>query len=150
MHDVDGLLLFAPYFKVNTKWNLFMKTEDFAYYLSKIIPYIRKFSNGQIYSKEGEQRYRSYLFVSLKSVKELSKIGSDAQKAVMNIKIPTIWFHSKNDLAADFNTSHTLFNKLPSEDKEFIELTNSNHVLTYDNDWKFICKKIVKFIDQHR
>lgn len=144
--DVSKLVVLSPYFKVKQKWYYLGKPEKWAKRFSFILPYIKKLKIGQINDPKGLENYSAYERIPLKAVGELVKVGNLSLEEGNNIKCPTMWMHSKNDIVSDFNLSRETFDRIESADKEFIEFTRSNHIILYDYDSNEVIEQIVRFL----
>jgi len=151
--EISQLVLFGPYINITKKWYYPGKPENWAKRLFRILPYVkkRKYSKNpnltNINDPEGFKRYDSYKHLPVKAVRELEKISQNARQNIDKIHCHVLWFHSKGDIAADFNSARSFFDKIPSKHKTFIEYTRSNHVILYDYDSKDAIQKTLSFLN---
>ncbi|MBN1902078.1 alpha/beta fold hydrolase, partial [Candidatus Sumerlaeota bacterium] len=152
--EIDQLILFGPYIEITQKWYYPGKPENWAKRLFTIMPYVKKrkyspnpnFTN--INDPEGFKRYDSYKHLPVKTVRELEKISRNARANIDRIHCDVLWFHSKGDIAADFNSAKSFFEKIPSQNKTFVEYTKSNHIILFDYDSEDAIKRTIAFLKE--
>ena len=144
--DPVGLVLFGAYVEVTRKWYYFGRAEDWARRLHKIMPYVRKIGDMNINDPEGKKLYDSYHTLPVKTVMELEKIGKEAKEKADDIHCPVLWLHSREDIAADYNAAKKCFDKIASDDKEFITYEKSNHIILFDYDAEDAVKRTLEFM----
>lgn len=145
--DVHRLTVLSPYFETHKKWYYFGKPEVWAARFAKVFPYIRKLKIGQISDPKGLETYTAYRKIPLKAVAELSEIGKIALSQVEDISCPILWMHSTNDIVADFILSKESFERTKSDEKRFIEFSESNHIILYDYDADVSIHAIQRFMN---
>ena len=144
--DVSKLVLLSPYYRIRQKWYYLGKPEKWAKRLNLLLPYVKKMKIGQINDPKGLNSYNAYEKLPLKAVGELVKVGNMALASGYNVKCPILWMHSNRDIVSDFRFSRDTFNKYESNNKKFIEYTNSNHILLYDYDSIDVIEQIMRFL----
>lgn len=152
--EINQLVLFGAYIDITKKWYYPGKPENWAKRLFRILPYVkkRKYSKNpnftNINDPEGFKRYDSYKHLPVKTVRELVKISQNARQNIESIHCDVLWFHSKGDIAADFKSAKSLFEKIPSKNKTFVEYTRSNHIILYDYDSEDAIKRTIMFLKE--
>ncbi len=151
--EFGRLVLFGPYIDITQKWYYPGKPENWVKRLFRILPYVkkRKYSKNpnltNINDPEGFKRYDSYKHLPVKTVRELEKISQNARQNIDRIHCKVLWFHSRGDIAADYSSARSFFDKIPSKHKTFVEYTRSNHVILYDYDSKDAVQKTLAFLN---
>lgn len=152
--EINQMVLFGPYIDVTKKWYYPGRPENWAKRLFRVLPYVkkRKYSKNpnftNINDPEGFKRYDSYKHLPVKTVRELEKIAQNARENIGNIHCDVLWLHSKGDIAADFGSAKSLFQKIPSKNKTFVEYTKSNHIILYDFDSEDAIKRTIAFLKE--
>lgn len=82
----------------------------------------------------------------LSCIYELLKLSKFVQKSLYQIDAPVLLLHSKEDDLASIKSPKLIYNKIPSQIKEYIELQNSYHLIVLDNDKEFVFEKTKQFI----
>lgn len=144
--DVEKILLIAPYYRVTSKWYYFGPVEEWNSRLSGIIPWVKKPLIGQINDPEGLKRYFAYRRFPTSSVLELDKLGKLAMEKAKDVRCEVLVLHSAGDIAADLGTCEKVVATMPSEKKQIIEYTKSNHVIFYDYDSKDAVRKSMEYL----
>jgi carboxylesterase len=86
--------------------------------------------------------YESYSAIS---IRELLKLSKNIRPYLKEITTPTVVLHSTQDDLCDIKNAKELFNKLSSKDKKFIELHDSYHMVTLDNERDMVFKESSDF-----
>ena len=82
----------------------------------------------------------------VKSMKELLRLMKQVREDLSEIHCPALIFSSTTDHVVPPNNSATIYQKIQSIDKTLIELHESFHVATLDNDADLIVKESIDFI----
>ena len=69
------------------------------------------------------------------------------RKNLQDAKSPLLLFHSTEDHVLPVSNTEIIMNEIGSTPKERIELTNSYHVATLDNDAPEIFEKSLAFVE---
>ena len=80
---------------------------------------------------------------------ELLKLSKYIRNNLDKVTAPVLLFHSKDDDLTSIKSAEVVYNKINSKDKEKIILTNSYHMIFYDNEKEFVFNKIAEFINLH-
>lgn len=79
-------------------------------------------------------------------VLEIMKFSSFARKKMHKVKTPVLLIHSIEDDFTSIKSAEFVYKNISSEKKELVKLENSYHVITLDNDKKFVTEKSIEFI----
>ena len=83
-----------------------------------------------------------------KSVKEIVSLTKLVKKDLNKITCPILIFKSPEDHVVPSRNQEYIFTNISSDQKALIELSNSYHVATLDNDWETIADKSISFIER--
>lgn len=84
------------------------------------------------------------------SINELRKLLDEITENIPEITCPILIFKSLEDHIVPAEHQDYIFDHVGSEDKQLIELKNSYHVATLDNDSALIIRKSIAFIEAHK
>ena len=146
--EVNKLILFGPYLDITRKWYYLGKPEKWAKRLYPILPYVGKIKIANINDPAGLKRYDSYKHLPVKTVLEMEKLSHKAGENIDKIHCSILWFHSRHDIASDYNSAKSFFEKIPSRRKNFIEYTRSNHMILYDYDAQDAIRRTLAFLNR--
>ena len=82
-----------------------------------------------------------------KGVLQLNAMLKQTRKNLQDAKSPLLLFHSTEDHVLPVSNTEIIMNEIGSTPKERIELTNSYHVATLDNDAPEIFEKSLAFVE---
>ena len=80
---------------------------------------------------------------------ELLKLSSYVRKRLQNIVSPILIIHSKEDDLTSIKSANIVYKNIASNDKNLIILTDSYHMVLYDNEKEFVFSKAVEFLNMH-
>lgn len=83
------------------------------------------------------------------AVKQLLTFMSEVKAGLSSIHCPTLVLVSPEDHVVPPSNSQTILDTITSKDKHLIELPESYHVATLDNDQQTIIDQTLKFFDKH-
>jgi carboxylesterase len=78
---------------------------------------------------------------------ELLRYSKHLKKNMDKVKAPTIIMHPLEDDICDIRNARYVFDHIGSNDREFISLKNSYHIVTIDNDRDVVIKKTAEFFN---
>ncbi len=148
-NSVDKLVLAAPYFSITYRWPLVLKVETWTTLLQPLIRWVYKGKHFmQVNRKEARDKILSYAWVPTKGAKTLINIGNQAKQedVLSNIKCPVLMIHAHGDKAASPKAAQSAYNKLASQEKQFIWLERSNHQIFWDYEQEEVMKAIENFL----
>ena len=148
--EFSNLYLVNAFVDKSSSWYKVVPFETRLHFASPLLYYSRKSKVAQINDPEGLAKHIAYWTMPyqpvLSSLPFLAAVRVDASR----ISIPTLAIHSKNDRVADFERLKEVFDKIDSEDKEFMNLSRSNHVLLFDYDREEVINRIISFEESRR
>ncbi|MDQ0232480.1 alpha/beta hydrolase [Metabacillus malikii] len=133
-HHLEGIFLINAAV-TEVCYQQFLEEEEQAY-LNEGKPDIKKHDVYEI----------TYDKVPLKSVKNLLLLMEDTKSRLHTVTAPTILFKSTTDHVVAPNNSEYIYKNIDSEEKQIIELENSYHVASMDNDANMIVEYVVEHI----
>ncbi|WP_077328274.1 alpha/beta hydrolase [Virgibacillus siamensis] len=104
---------------------------------------------GSDIKKEGIEEL-AYAKTPVKSMKEIITLSMIVRGNLEKITAPALVFSSITDHVVPPKNSQEIYDSISSEDRELIELENSYHVATLDNDKELIAEKCVAFVNRLR
>ena len=114
--------------------------------LSKVIPSLPGISND--IKKPGQDEI-AYTKIPLKAAASLSDLWKVVQGDISKVTQPTLLFRSVEDHVVEPSNAAFIMNHIASTDKQQIELPDSYHVATLDNDAPTIFAKSLTFVRSH-
>ena len=66
---------------------------------------------------------------------------------INRLTAPLIIIHSKEDDLSSIKGAKFIYEKAPSKIKKFVELTNSYHIITMDNERDIVSKETISFFN---
>jgi carboxylesterase len=66
---------------------------------------------------------------------------------INRLTVPFIIIHSKEDDLSSIKGAKFIYEKAPSKIKKFVELTNSYHIITMDNERHIVSKETISFFN---
>lgn len=82
-----------------------------------------------------------------KSIKQIVQLMKVVKEDLSKVTCPVLIFVSKEDHVVPPNNSQLIYEHISSKEKELIELKNSYHVATLDNDQHIIIENTLLFIN---
>jgi carboxylesterase len=147
--DVGRIYLISPFIFVGNKFLVF-SVDRFLKKFSEVFLYSKKINVGQINDVEGGGDYIAYYNFPLVPIKNSYDFIDIVVRDLARIEEPILIQHSKEDDAANFESSEIIFKNIGSEDKEFKEFDRSNHVLLFDYDREEIINNVIEFEGERR
>lgn len=80
---------------------------------------------------------------------ELLKLSAYVRKELTKVKAPILLIHSKDDDLTSTKSAEIVYKNISSDDKEYILLYDSYHMVLYDNEKEFVFNKSLDFIESH-
>jgi len=84
----------------------------------------------------------------LSCVYELLELSKLVRKKLHKVESPLLLIHSKFDNLASTKGAYIVYNNVSSQIKKYIELTDSYHMILYDNEKIFVMESVKEFINQ--
>ncbi len=95
------------------------------------------------------QDERAYAKIPVRAMRQLALLLSEARRGLAAIECPALVFSSPTDHVVPPANQRELFTRLRTRDKEFVQLTQSHHCATLDNDREQIFLGALQFIAAH-
>jgi len=86
-------------------------------------------------------RYPAVTFV------ELKKFSKYIRRNIEKVKTPTIIFHPELDDICNIKNAEFIYEHIGSNEKEFVVLSDSYHMITIDNDREIVIEKTTEFFN---
>ncbi len=148
--DADAVVLCAPYFGVTHQWYYLLKAETWTHLTAPIINWVRKSDRFiQVNRREVKDQIVSYQWIPMKGVDALIELGKTASDPALlkRIDCPTLFLHSKKDIAASWQDSENAYGQISSLKKRFVWLERSNHIVFWDYDREQVTEEILDFLN---
>jgi carboxylesterase len=137
--DVDGLVLVNPMIHIP---GMLVKFSPIIARLKAGMP-----SVGDDIKKPDTTEW-GYDVLPTKGVLQLNKMLKITRKELGQVSAPVMLFHSEEDHVLPVSNTEIIMAELGSADKQRIELTDSYHVATLDNDAQTIFTNSLKFVER--
>jgi len=92
------------------------------------------------------QDERAYAKIPVRAMRQLALLLSETRRALPAVECPALVFSSPADHVVPPANQRELFARLRTGDKEFVQLTQSHHCATLDNDREQIFQGALRFI----
>jgi carboxylesterase len=136
-YQVDGVVSLAPGMYLKNKF------AKLSHILHPIYYYTHKNSRSDI---KADEKTLTYNKIPLKSISELLKFFKHLKNDLADIYAPTLIIYSKQDHVIDGKSSIEIYNKISSVDKRILELQDSFHILTLDQEKEKVFQETASFI----
>lgn len=113
--------------------------------VSPIFNYLKKFETAKINDFVGLENHIAYYNFPFAPVLNSENFLKGMIENFNLIDENVLIVHSVNDDVASFNSIMDMYGLVSSENKEFLELEKSNHVILRDYDSKDVIEKIIEF-----
>lgn len=81
-------------------------------------------------------------------IEELFKYSKYVRRHMRKVNAPVLLIHSKFDNITSVKSAEFVFNKISSPQKQLLLVEDSYHVVTLDNDKKYVTDKTLEFLEQ--
>ena len=108
--------------------------------------YQNKPNGPDISDEEARKKAVTYDKTPLKTVRELLDLYKHLKVDLPDIYTPVLLIHSEQDHVVDIKGAEYIYEKISSEDKQFLKLKNSFHVLTLDKEKEIVYREIDNFV----
>jgi len=92
---------------------------------------------------------RAYDKIPMRSTRQLALLLAAVRRDLSLVRCPALLFSSITDHVVPPENQREIYDTIASTDKEFIELQNSYHVATMDNDKELVFAKTLEFVEAH-
>ena len=80
---------------------------------------------------------------------ELIKLSRRVINNLNEFEVPILLIHSKEDDLTSTKSAKVVYDNIKSKDKEMIVLSDSYHMILYDNEKEFVFNKAFEFLNNH-
>lgn len=84
----------------------------------------------------------------LSCVHELLRLSKFVRARLKEVKTPILVVHSKYDNLTRVKSAKIVMNAIYSEDKKYIELSDSYHMVLYDNEKQYVMDSALEFLNR--
>ncbi len=91
----------------------------------------------------------AYEKTPVKSIGEINQLMKQVREKLKEVEVPTLILVSEEDHVVPPRNSQDIYEKIKSEDKKLVQLSNSYHVATLDHDQDLIIKETLNFIKDY-
>lgn len=146
--DIDGWAI--PWYKFLLPLGLYTPLKHIYYWKEKE-PYgiknesMRKKIMSMMFSEKTEMM--AYDKIPAYIILELKKMSRYIKKHISYLKAPLIIIHSKEDDLSSIKGAKFIYEKTSSVFKKFIELSDSYHIITMDNEKAIVSKETINFFE---
>lgn len=147
-YPVASMIMLAPFFQLKSEWYLGAKLDTYVKNLYRLWPYVPVISL-PIANKEGRllaEAYRPYSFYSVHTVRSALDLIESILPHTSQLDIPLLMIQSEHDKVVCPAKAKSVFDAWPAEPKEWVGLTESNHILCWDNDKQTVIDRTLGFI----
>jgi len=152
-NDIEGIILISP--------AVFIKGDAILRLLAR---FYDRYTNVRIRPKPGMNlRYKkfytrlkeyektgSYLSVPVKSALEFFHfIDTFAKPYLSDVTVPTLILQSDHDPVTQTRSAKYIYDRINSDDKHLIMISNNEHVIISDDTRKKVYEEVVNFIKNH-
>ena len=85
----------------------------------------------------------------MSAIYELLKLSKQVRKNLKEFNVPILLIHSEEDDLTSKKSAHIVYNNISSQDKNIIILSDSYHMVLYDNEKDFVMQKAIEFLFAH-
>ena len=142
----DGLILPAPYYRVTHRWYYGLRPEQYMKMGSTALRWVPGWR--EPVARPEVDEVVSYSWIPAASIFPATELARRArQPEVLGaIACPTLVLHSVNDRVTSYRAARAAFGHLGTEDREFISLERSNHILFWDYEREAVSEAILAFL----
>lgn len=147
---VEGLILCAPYFGVTHRWYYGLRPETWAEIGAPTFRWVYKGNLfRQVNRKDDRKKILSYQWTPVRSITMLMELGCRVNEPVTldAIACPVLLIHSRDDSAASPEAAEKAVQAMPAQDKTFLWLSRSNHILFWDFERDEVAQAVLEFLE---
>ncbi|MGC9286323.1 MAG: alpha/beta hydrolase [Hydrogenobaculum sp.] len=97
--------------------------------------------------KSEKNEAMAYDKIPAPTIVELKRMAKYIKKRINLLKAPFILIHSKEDDLSSIKGAKFIYEKAPSKVKKFVELSNSYHIVTMDNEKDIVSGETITFFN---
>ncbi|MEK7431826.1 MAG: alpha/beta fold hydrolase [Cyanobacteriota bacterium] len=146
-YPLDKLVLLSPFIAVTYKWYYILPPEFYLKTVGTLIDnYPSSLTLTHINDPVARKEYIRGETFSFKCGRSALDLIDLVKKDIKQIKSPVLIMHSKNDMTTDYSGSEFIFKNISSENKKFITLEKSNHIMTLDLEKRKVYREVESFL----
>ena len=84
----------------------------------------------------------------LSCVYELLKLSKEVRKHLKKVTAPILIMHSRYDNLSSIRSARVVIENICSQEKRYIELQDSYHMVLYDNEKEYVMKRVKEFLEE--
>lgn len=134
--EPERLVLVAPYYRVTRPWFSPISVERANRWAGAFIDFVPAGKGGarRIKKRENAGEIINYWALPTASVDRLGILGKESAGRAGEVTCPTWMVVSNHDAAASPTAAREVFAAIGTEDKQLLEVENSDHILLWDYD----------------
>ncbi len=136
-YEIDGVAALAPGLYLKNRFAVL------SHILKPIIRYSRKYSGSDI---KADVKTLTYSKISVRAISELLKMFKHVKQDLKDIYIPILIIYAREDHVIDGKSAKTIYKNISSQNKRILELNNSYHIITLDNEKEKVFSEISYFL----
>jgi carboxylesterase len=131
---VTNLVLLSPFIKSVESYLKVIPNSSLIRYLPPFVKKLRKRISSTINDAQAGREHIAYHIMPVRPLKSVMKSIRRLTPLLPHIKCPVLMMHSKGDKTSQFEGSREIYELLGSPDKSLVVLSQSNHIITLDNE----------------
>ncbi|MGM0482695.1 MAG: alpha/beta hydrolase [Patescibacteria group bacterium] len=144
-HEVNSIYVINSFFDLPYDFYYVIRPEVYLEFLGPHFHYVKKNKTGRIANPIGQEKHFAYLNMPLAPMINSKSFFLETEKNLGKISEPIFMAHSTEDPVSSFESVKEAYEMIPSEEKRFLEVSDSEHILLRDYDkWKII-EEIINF-----
>ncbi len=147
--QIDGLILAAPLFEVRHRWYYGLHPERWAEIAPPIVRWVYKRPGSRpVLRREVRKEIETYVWVPTSAAYIAVSLGQEARtkEALSRLNMPVCVIHGIKDSITSPEASKVAFDAMPSRQKSYILLENSEHLIFWDYEREYVQDTILEFI----
>lgn len=147
----DGLILASPYFRVDYRWYLVLPPEAWIRAAGPLIRWVPvRAKQPPVRDKTVRQHIFSYAWIPARAGRVAMEAAREARDParLARLELPVLMLHGRHDTVTSYRAAQRAFAKIGTEDKRFVTLPNSDHVLFWDFDQAQTAEETLRFLDR--
>jgi carboxylesterase len=147
-NNVDKLILLSPFFKIAYNIRHVIPEEWLVYSIGRLLRHLKKKHTGNCNDPQARMRHIAYYHYALSSINQALELVNIIKGEIDKIDNKVLMIHAKRDRTTSPSASRRIFEMIPSKDKRFVWLRNSNHIITHDYDKETVFREILNFLKE--
>ncbi len=136
-YEINGVAALAPGLYLKNKFAIL------SHLLKPVVRYSRKYSGPDI---KADVKTITYSKIPVRAISELLKLFKHVKHDLKDIYTPLLIIYSSDDHVINGKSAKTIYKTVSSQNKRILELTNSYHIITLDNEKEIVFTEISSFL----